>query len=308
MATRRTDLLRLSALAALALAALGLAALTGVLPAPAAAQAGHAAVNCLDENHGTVHETLAGDCRGRIVSDEEAAPFRQDRRDYIRKALSNSPFPEMAGKRLVGLGSGFFIAEDGSVATSHHVVGDCAAVSVTPTFGEMRLATTVIVDPESDLAVLRTDIVPPKVPRLTAAGAQISPGPAYVVGYPSRGLVTIEPVVAAVEVLGRDQNTSKGPAIIVRGDVRRGNSGGPLLDANGSVLGVVVAKIDSVSVYQTSGKVVRDIGLALPADRLAAFLAQHGVDYQMAGERTSQQNGRILEEARPFLVQIGCWQ
>jgi len=303
MVTKRADPLCLAALAAL-----GVAARVATLPAPAAAQAALDAVNCLDERHGTLHTTLADDCGGRIVSDEEAAAFRQQRRDYIRKVLSSAPFPEMEGKSLVGLGSGFFIAQDGTVATSYHVVSDCTAISVTPTFGEMRLAATLLFDAESDLAVLRTGIVPPRVARLTAAGNQVIPGAAYVVGYPNRGMVTIEPVMAAVDLLRRDQNTPKGPALVFRGDVRQGNSGGPLLDASGAVLGVIVAKIDSVSVYQTTGQVVRDIGLALPIDRLEAFLSRHGVAYQIAGERIAQPNGRVLEEARPFLVQIGCWR
>ena len=73
-------------------------------------------------------------------------------------------------------------------------------------------------------------------------------------------------------------------------------------------MGVIVAKVDSVTLYQNTGQVVRDIGLAMPADRLEAFLSEHGIDYQVANDKAAQPGPRVLEEARPFLVQIGCWR
>ena len=282
--------------------------LLGLLSPTAAAQTAHEIVNCFDESLGTVHQTLVGDCKGRSISDDEAAAVRRERRDYIQKVLSKAPSPGLEGRRLAGLGSGFFVASDGSVVTSHHVVDDCAAISVTPTFGEMKLATLVSSEKEVDLALLRADIDPPGIASVVTGDGPAVLSSAFVIGYPSQGLVTIEPILTAVDVVGRERNTSRGPAIIVRGDIRRGNSGGPLLDAGGKVIGVVAAKVDSVNVYKTTGQVVREIGLASPGEVLEAFLKEQGVDYEVAQPGFPQPQERILEETRPFLVQIGCWQ
>src|SRR3546814_8347043 len=103
--------------------------LLGLAGTAALAQTGHEVVNCFDAALGTVHKTLARDCSGEIITDDKAAAVRQERRDYIQKILSTAPYPDVRGKQLASLGSGFFVTGDGSVVTSHHVVADCAAVS-----------------------------------------------------------------------------------------------------------------------------------------------------------------------------------
>src|SRR3546814_2134794 len=112
-------------------------------------------------------------------------------------------------------------------------------------------------------------------------------------------MVAIAPVLTAVDILRRESHTPRGPAIIVRGDIRRGNSGGPLLDSGGNVIGVVFAKVDSVNVYQTTGQAVREIGLASPGEVLQTFLKDQGVDYRAAQGGFPQPEDRILAEARP---------
>lgn len=274
----------------------------------ALAQNGHATVNCLDEAAGTVQTTLAGDCRGKAVSDEEAAILRQKRQAYIQGVLARPTNAGVQGLRLAGLGSGFFIAADGSVVTSHHVIADCKKVSITPTFGEMKLATAVSFDEQTDLALLRSEIAPPAVASLIAGHDPQVFGSAFVIGYPNLGLVTIEPVLAPVEVLGRQGNTPHGSAIVVRGDIRRGNSGGPLLDGGGNVVGVVFAKANAVNIYKATGQLVRDIGYVLPGDVLETFLETQSVSFQTTRPEPPKPSSRMLEDARPFLVQVGCWQ
>ena len=86
------------------------------------------------------------------------------------------------------------------------------------------------------------------------------------------------------------------------------HSGGPLLDTGGNVIGVVVAKIDSVAMYKTTGDVVRDIGLVLPGDRAQRFLEAQSVRYRLDQRRPLQSEDRLLQDTRPFMVQVGCWK
>src|SRR5258708_17234673 len=68
-----------------------------------------------------------------------------------------------------------------------------------------------------------------------------------------------------------------GDRLVFKGDVRHGKSGGPLFDASGLVIGVVHAKLDSPQLYRQTGRVVVDVGFAIPAGAAARFVARHGV-------------------------------
>src|SRR3546814_19000138 len=91
----------------------------------------------------------------------------------------------------------------------------------------MKLATKVVSQEDIDLALLRADIAAPGIASLITGGGPAVLGSAFVIGYPNQGLVTIEPILTPVEVLGREWKTPRGPAIVLRGDISSGNSGGP---------------------------------------------------------------------------------
>lgn len=277
-------------------------------PLSATAQDSHAVVHCLDEGTGTVQDTLASDCRGRVITADEATALRNQRRDYIRKVLSKVPDDRLQGKRLTSTGSGFFVTEDGSVLTSGHVVDDCSGVTVIPTFGEQVLAREVARDDQVDLALLRTDIAPPSIAPFADGNGPAVIGSAFVAGYPEQGLVTVAPILTAVEVLLREEQTPRGPAMIVRGDIRKGNSGGPLIDTGGNVIGIVLAKVDTVAMYRATGTTMRNIGFILPGDRVQRFLATQQVTYLQNQQRPQQPATQLLEDVRGFMVQVGCWQ
>ncbi|MGH7764774.1 MAG: MarP family serine protease [Candidatus Dormibacteraceae bacterium] len=139
-------------------------------------------------------------------------------------------------------GSGFPVGA-GYVVTDAHVVSGTSDHSVlTPSGRELR-ATVIYFDPEKDVAVL-------SVPELTGAG--LTSGPAQrgttgaVIGYPGGGAEKVEPAVVdgAIEAQGRDiynQNLVTRQIFVIQAKVHPGNSGGPLIDLNGRVLGMVFA-------------------------------------------------------------------
>ncbi|WP_193369809.1 S1 family peptidase [Pelagibius marinus] len=275
---------------------------------PAGGQNGHVIVHCLDEVLGIVQDTLADDCKGRVATEEEAVTARNQRRDYIQKVLANPGNSKLKGKRLASSGSGFFVDDDGGVLTSRHLVEDCIEVTVAPSFGAKALVTSMVSDDRADLALLHTGAAPTGIAVLAQDGGPAVVGPAFIAGYPEQGMVSLIPVLTAVEVLRRESHTPRGPAMIVRGDVRRGGSGGPLLDTGGNVIGVVVAKVDTVATYNATGKVVRDIGFVLPIDRVRRFLDAQDVRYHSGQRRPLQPEERLRQDTRPFMVQVGCWK
>ncbi|WP_209325603.1 MarP family serine protease [Brevibacterium renqingii] len=142
-------------------------------------------------------------------------------------------------------GSGF-VFRDGLVATNAHVVAGSSELAVQVAGrGRPYSAEVVGFDAEADVAVLR-------VPELEAPaldfGDGLGPGDdSVVVGFPANGPYTISPARVREKINARgldiyDSNPVVREVYSVRGIVREGNSGGPLLDAEGDVVGMIFAR------------------------------------------------------------------
>lgn len=140
------------------------------------------------------------------------------------------------------MGSGWVVAP-GFVVTNAHVVAGQDDTRVETNDGQVVDATAVAFKPRNDIAVLSTPVELPALPVLASAPSGAS---AAVIGYPNDGPLTITPARAGEtrRVFGEDAYGS-GPfereMVSLRGNVRRGNSGGPLVDRDGRVLGTVFA-------------------------------------------------------------------
>jgi S1-C subfamily serine protease len=141
-------------------------------------------------------------------------------------------------------GSGFAFAPD-RVLTNAHVVAGTRSISIETQNHQELAGTVVLFDPERDLAVIRVPGL--STPTMSFASSKAkTDADAIVLGYPLDGPFDAEPARV------RDVRPIQGPDIYnndtvtreiytIRGLVRSGNSGGPLISSNGSVLGVVFA-------------------------------------------------------------------
>jgi S1-C subfamily serine protease len=145
-------------------------------------------------------------------------------------------------------GSGW-VAGPGLIATNAHVVAGEDDTTATTSGGASLQATPVHYDPENDLALLRVDAALPALPIAPTPSAGAA---AAVLGYPENG-----PYEASPARLGETRETIsedsygrgpiRRPITSLRGSVRSGNSGGPLVDDRGRVLGTVFAATTSGS-------------------------------------------------------------
>jgi hypothetical protein len=162
-------------------------------------------------------------------------------------------------------GSGFPIGGD-LIVTNAHVVSGTSDHRVQLPDGTVLAARVIYFDPEVDIAVL-------KVPGYSGPALELAPAgrgtAAAVIGYPGGGAERVEPAVVdgAVEAEGRDiynANLVTRQIYVLQAIVRPGNSGGPLVDTNGRVLGIVFATSASQA----------DQAYALTNDAIANDLAQ----------------------------------
>jgi S1-C subfamily serine protease len=179
---------------------------------------------------------------------EPAAPVEGPARGEVRRAASAAADAtvqvtgEACGRIQEGSG---FLAAPGYVVTNAHVVAGVDAPQVREADGTAHPATPVLFDPGIDVAVLRVaePIGPPL--ELAAAPAERGDG-AAVLGYPEGGGLSAAPAVlrARLEAVGRDiygRGRVRREVYELQAEVRPGNSGGPFVEADGTVLGVVFA-------------------------------------------------------------------
>jgi S1-C subfamily serine protease len=164
------------------------------------------------------------------------------------------------------LGTGVVVDDAGDILTSLHVVADAASITLTFADGTKSAGVIVTRQPDNDIAVLQAETPPAGIVPATLGnpGAVRVGSEAFVVGNPFGLYASMS--AGVISGLGRTfQEPSNGPVlhdlIQIDAAVNPGNSGGPLLDRDGRVIGIVAALINP-----TRQDVFVGIGLAVPID------------------------------------------
>jgi hypothetical protein len=191
-------------------------------------------------------------------------------------------------------GTGFVVGAKGYVLTNAHVVTGFKYLR-----GEMEGKqyglTLVKIDEEADLALLKMDGGAPDGLRLRA-GAGPKPGdPVVAIGFPLRGLLAIEPAVTtgAVSALAGIKNDKR--FLQFTAPVQPGNSGGPLLDQSGNVIGVVSQKLNALAVADVTGDIPQNVNFALTLEQVRPFLESGGAGAQSAPSTATLKTSEIFE-------------
>ena len=183
-------------------------------------------------------------------------PFREFFRRYYGEGPSPSPRQRQPRQSL---GSGFVISQDGHIITNNHVVEDADEIQVV--FGERNNVPARLVgrDPATDIAVLKVDPQPNMTVASWGDSDAAEPGSWVIaIGSPFGlgGTVTVGVVSA------RSRDIRSGPYddyIQTDASINRGNSGGPLFNARGEVIGV------NTAIFSPSGVNI-GIGFAVPSN------------------------------------------
>jgi len=203
-----------------------------------------------------------------------------ERTMLVRNFPKESPTQRIAEAEN-SLGTGFFVTQD-VVATNYHVVREAKQISVS--VGETAVqADLLLKDAQNDLALLRinsanlpTTVVALKGVKCLAIGnsdGARSGDPVFTIGFPLSGLLASTPSVAQGLISNSSGIDNDHRMFQISIPIQAGNSGSPLLDSNGRVIGVVTSTLNSKAMLRATGSLPQNVNFATKSSYLRSILS-----------------------------------
>jgi hypothetical protein len=213
-------------------------------------------------------------------------------------------FPHAAAAQsdVIGSGTGFFINTDGWLVTNAHVLVGCQRATV-PALGE---TSDWVVDKQNDLAAIRVVAAAGKPYLMLRAAPPRLGEDIAAFGHPLHGLLSdsVKVTTGNVNSLVGVENDTR--YLQVSTPLQPGNSGGPVVDQNGAVLGVASAVLGS-KFTEATGVSPQNVNFAVHANILELFLRSRNILHEKASEADAPlSTADLAERTAPAIVQILC--
>jgi S1-C subfamily serine protease len=216
-------------------------------------------------------------------------------------ALEKPQQLDLDGLAYRGNGSGFFISAEGHVLTNHHVVDGCPVLGAMTADG-IYGATVVAADADIDLAIIQADNKRSKqaafANRLPEAGDDV-----YAIGFPLFDeffdIKITDGIVSGLSGFDGDRRF-----IQMTAPIQPGNSGGPLVDAAGLVVGVIESKRKG---EVAEGVVAEGVGFAVAPEVASKFIRANGLTPKVIASEKERKVRDIMRDAKQWTVLIACF-
>ncbi|WP_441239146.1 S1C family serine protease [Bradyrhizobium sp. 930_D9_N1_4] len=205
-------------------------------------------------------------------------------------------------------GTGFVVSANGHIVTNSHVINGCVGDIKGNLTGEAAMVLRVVSsDVNNDLALLQAPSTTTFKDFARIRDRSIRSGDSVVaIGFPFHGLLTSDFTVTTgiVSSLSGMRNDSR--FLQISAPVQPGNSGGPLFDTTGQIVGVVTGKLDGLRVAVATGSIPENINFAIKTGALRDFLDNSVVPYQTSEPKSELKTTDIAGNARPYTMLISC--
>ncbi|BDG74713.1 S1C family serine protease [Roseomonas fluvialis] len=215
------------------------------------------------------------------------------------------PGPRPNPNARASTGTGFVVGPE-QVLTNHHVIEGCSRILVRTADGRTMPGQVPAADARRDLALVRVAGSPGPV--LAFRANPVRRGESVVTyGFPLAGLLSSGPTLTTGEVSALAGLNDNPTQFQISAPVQQGNSGGPLLDRQGHVIGVIVSKLNAARVAQRTGDIPQNVNFAVKGTEAVDFLRRNNVTPVLrespSGERPAVDVG---EQAHASTVFIRC--
>ena len=206
----------------------------------------------------------------------------------------------------VSSGSGFLVGTRGEILTNYHVIDKCNRLTVNHG-GTEHGATVKAGDETNDLALLVAQSVKGFVSTLSVS-PQIRLGEiVQVAGYPLSDILSNDLNITSGNVSALAGLANNVTHLQITAPIQPGNSGGPLLDKTGNVVGIVVSQLNAVEMARYTGSLPQNVNFAIKVPVVRMFLENHGVTYRRGTSDSKMSPEKIADLARGFTVAVQCW-
>ena len=266
-------------------------------------------------------ELLNGVQKENEILREKIAQLRKEKKQkpkpkkVVKKKTYSRPTPEPSTS-----GSGFFLSKKGHVITNQHIVNECKRVTVGDNAQKQVTADVLETDKRNDLALLKISSLKMasaetkslirklgiKVVPLASDGLMRSEDvelgeDVLVAGYPygevfSNSIKVTKGIVSANRGLGDDTGQFQMDAA-----VQPGNSGGPIYDENGNIVGVVISQLNKRKFEKIVGSMPENVNFGIKASTVRQFLTASGLPTKWS-ERSISMSTKEIAEVVPH-----CW-
>lgn len=224
---------------------------------------------------------------------EGADSFSRDFYDELdRRLMALATENDSSSRAYVATGSGVVVTKNGEILTNLHVIEDCVGpVEIRTLKNVYQTNSMLIADKANDLALLSSPVRVDSLPIIRKATIQNGEQVA-VVGFPlgSYDISITEGVVSALSALGDSTRmTISAPA-------NPGNSGGPVFDLSGAIVGVLTA----------SDPNAQNTNFAIKQSAVRDFLARRSITDFESESKTTMSFSEIVRNAESFTVRLSC--
>jgi S1-C subfamily serine protease len=218
-----------------------------------------------------------------------------------------TPAASSKSEKLISInGTGFVISSNGHVLTNDHVISRCVDDVRGNLTGEpVKTLRVVSKDETNDLALLQATDTFKETARIRATPVH-SGDPVIAIGFPLHGLLTSDFTVTTGIVNSLSGIFNDTRFLQISAPIQPGNSGGPLLDTSGNVVGVVAEKLNAVKFAKITGDFPQNINFAIKTGAVRDFLDNSVVPYHMDGPVSERKTADIASDARAYTMLISC--
>jgi S1-C subfamily serine protease len=191
---------------------------------------------------------------------------------------------------MLRTGSGFIIDDGRYVITNRHVIDKTGKIAVRTGTGEVRTARILRIAKNDDLAILELSEPFPSSYAITPQemGDANAGRSAVVMGFPMADILGWQQPSLTEGIVSKASGFQDNPnTFMITSKMNKGNSGGPIFDRQGRLIGIAVAKLDIKAIYERKGTLPEDVNIGIKVSRLLSFLNKSGGGNQLMAPEVS---------------------